>query len=62
MNTLELPGLAVFEEAMHKLGRTAELESKNFTTPAHTVSQARREQLHTAAVKRRRKRKKGGPK
>lgn len=62
MNGLDMPGLALFEEAMHKLGRTAELESKNFSTPAHTVSQERRAQLHADAVKRRRKRKKGGPK
>lgn len=62
MNGLDLPGLAIFEDAMRKLGRSAELETKNFSTLPHTVSQARREQLHAAAVKRRRKRKNGGPK
>lgn len=36
--------------------------AKMDATPPHTVSVARREELHQAAIKRRKKRKRGGPK
>lgn len=62
-----LPGLAVFQDALEQFGRTASTETKRLQKWEHGDSPKEgayehRERLHAAAIKRRRKRKRGGPK
>ena len=63
MNATDLlPGITLFQQALEEFGDGVSDFAKSPYFTHNEAENVRRERLHAAAVKRRRKRKRGGPK